>query len=206
MTLLEIHKSKKGKVSDKWLSYIELYETLFLKFRNEPISMVEIGVQNGGSLETWAEYFPNATNIIGLDINEQCRALSFNDPRIKTYIQDAKTSIPGNYDIIIDDGSHVSNDMIEQFKAWFPYLKDGGIYVIEDIHTLWHLNGTSMWGSGAETFFGNMIHDVNRQFHNRNSYPIKSIEFHNSIIVIHKGDSLLKERLICGDDFSITKL
>ena len=202
-SILEIHKAKTGKVADKWLSYLELYDRLFAKFQSSPISMVEIGIANGGSLDTWAEYFPNAKEIIGLDVNERCRNLVYPDPRIKVHIQDGKTSIPGNYDIIIDDGSHTSHDIIEQFKAWFPYLNDGGIYVVEDIHTMWHLDGNSGWGRGAEMFFANMINDVNREFHKGSAYPVRSVEFHNSIVVVHKGDSLLKDRLICGNEFNV---
>src|SRR5882757_9979464 len=41
----------------------------------------------------------------------------------------------GNPDIIIDDGSHVNEHMIDTFKILFPLLKDGGVYVVEDTQT-----------------------------------------------------------------------
>ena len=55
-----LHRNKVGKVSDKWESYLEYYDTLLAPRRNLPVSLLEIGVQNGGSLETWAAYFNNA--------------------------------------------------------------------------------------------------------------------------------------------------
>ena len=47
----------KGKISDKWNLYLDIYERIFCSLRNKPISLLEIGIQNGGSLEIWASYF-----------------------------------------------------------------------------------------------------------------------------------------------------
>lgn len=41
----------------------------------------------------------------------------------------------GELDIIIDDGSHINEHIIESFKILFPKLKDGGIYAVEDTQT-----------------------------------------------------------------------
>ena len=41
----------------------------------------------------------------------------------------------GDFDIIIDDGSHKMNHQQISFDVLFPHLKSGGIYVIEDLHT-----------------------------------------------------------------------
>ncbi len=38
------------------------------------------------------------------------------------------------FDIIIDDGSHADSDQWKSLGNFFPYLKEGGIYVIEDIN------------------------------------------------------------------------
>lgn len=40
-----------GKVSDKWESYIDVYDELFQEIYGSVESILEIGVQNGGSLE-----------------------------------------------------------------------------------------------------------------------------------------------------------
>jgi hypothetical protein len=197
MSILQIHKAKTGKVSDKWESYLKIYDSLFLKYKDKPISLVEIGVQNGGSLETWAEYFINAQRIIGVDIDPRCGKLKFMDPRIEVHVQDGKIPIPGKYDIVIDDGSHGSNDIIEQFQAWFPLIKEGGTYIVEDLHAMWM---GSYFGSGAERFFGNLIIDVNREFHSAPAHEIHSMQFYNSVVVIRKGPAKVGDRLICGTE------
>jgi cephalosporin hydroxylase len=61
-TLREIYNSYKHlPVCDKGTthSYIEKYEEILAPYRDRPITLVEIGVESGGSLAMWAEYFAN---------------------------------------------------------------------------------------------------------------------------------------------------
>ena len=141
-TLEQIFSEHEGKVVDKWASYIEEYERLFASFRKEPIALLEIGVQNGGSLEVWDKYLSRAKAIVGCDIDPACQALQFVSDRIHIVIGDASTeqcahqiaAIAPDFDIIIDDGSHVSKDIIATFSRYFSTLKNNGLYVIEDLH------------------------------------------------------------------------
>lgn len=64
MSLAQLYATHEGFVSDKWDIYLSEYERLFNRLRSEPVSVLEIGVQNGGSVEIWSKYFPNATSII----------------------------------------------------------------------------------------------------------------------------------------------
>jgi len=41
----------------------------------------------------------------------------------------------GPLDIVVDDGSHCSSDIITSFKHLFPHVRMGGLYVIEDMQT-----------------------------------------------------------------------
>lgn len=75
----EIHKAKTGKVSDKWESYLRHYDSLFAMYRDQNISLLEIGIQNGGSLDTYCEYFKNAKILIGCDINVNCSKLNYEE-------------------------------------------------------------------------------------------------------------------------------
>lgn len=59
-TLKQLYALHTGKVSDKWSSYLDAYENILSKYRHKPINLLEVGVQNGGSLEIWAKYFPYA--------------------------------------------------------------------------------------------------------------------------------------------------
>jgi hypothetical protein len=140
--LTQISKSHTGKYSDKWSSYLEIYWQLFAPIRDNDVDVLEIGIQNGGSLEIWAKLFPNSKNLIGFDVHPKCKDLTFADPRIKVFVEDAAEIKAGilvretssNLGVVIDDGSHISRDIIRSFLIFFPQLKPGGIYVIEDLH------------------------------------------------------------------------
>src|SRR4051812_35132651 len=116
-SLFDLFNSHSGKVSDKWELYLREYDRLFLDFRDKTFRLLEIGVQNGGSLEIWAKYFPNAAAIVGCDIDPLVGALTYDDPRISVVVGDAAQDATvativahaPQFDIIIDDGSHRSS-------------------------------------------------------------------------------------------------
>lgn len=140
--------------------YAQVYHTLFHKMRNEPINMLEIGIgtmipgvhssmqgyalagyKPGGSLRAWRDYFVNG-RIIGADVQPDTQ---FSDEeRIETYLcnSTSKTEIAElfnklgdiKFDIIIDDGSHHDMDQINTLRNFYPYVKPGGYYIIEDIY------------------------------------------------------------------------
>jgi len=141
-SLRDLYARHTGKVSDKWGIYLDFYDRIFAPWRDRPITMVEVGVQNGGSLEIWAKFFPNAVRIVGCDANPKCAALTFDDPRISLVI--GPINSPPTYrqllerapefDIFLDDGSHDSPDIIAAFYNYWPNVKPGGLFVIEDLH------------------------------------------------------------------------
>ena len=235
LTIEQIHKQKTGKVSDKWSSYLPYYDALFEKYRTQKLSLLEIGVQNGGSLETWKTFFADANVLIGCDIDERCANLRYEDPRVHVIVGDANqpetheriTAICKDFDIVIDDGSHLSNDILNSFLIYFPLVKPGGLFIVEDAHTL-YLND---WGGGvlnefsAYYFFKKLVDVISIQFWG-NELPldvyfrtffglgqmpafikegwIESIEFRNSIIVIRKSATAthekLGDRIVSGTD------
>lgn len=141
-TLAQIYAEHIGKVSDKWTIYLTEYDRIFEKYRDKNVCLLEIGIQNGGSLEIWSKYFPNAKKIIGCDINPDCTQLSYDDERISVMVGDANSDRirqkildqESEFDIFIDDGSHTSEDIVRSFAKYFECISDGGIYVAEDIH------------------------------------------------------------------------
>ena len=124
----------------KYHNYVRQYEKILNEYTTENINYLEIGVLNGGSINAMREYFPNALNIVGLDINETCKKYENKEKKIYVEIGDATdskflTNIIdkfGSFDIIIDDGSHKNSDIIKTFEILFPLLNDGGVYIIED--------------------------------------------------------------------------
>lgn len=180
-SLLELYGEHQGKVSDKWSIYLAEYDRLFSVFREQPVRMLEIGIQNGGSLEIWSKYFPNAQILVGCDINPDCAKLAYDDPRIQLVIGDANTdaveneilSHSTNFDLIIDDGSHTSSDIAKSFARYFRYLNEGGLFVAEDLHC-------SYW----------------REFEGGLYYPYSSMAFFKRLadVVNHEHWGIAKER------------
>lgn len=221
-----LHRSKVGKVSDKWDSYLSYYDTLFGHLRRQAVSLLEIGVQNGGSLETWSHYFSSGTCFVGCDINPKCQSLEYVDKRIHVVVGDANSNdafqtirrISSAFDIVIDDGSHVSNDILNAFINYFPLVKPGGLYVIEDTHTLYmdNFGGGILHDYSAYAFFKKLIDVINFQFWKDqvsiNTYfrtffattatPsfilegwVDSVEFRNSMITVRKSLTASHEKL-----------
>lgn len=119
--------------------YLALYEDLFAPLRDQPISLLELGVHSGHSLLLWHEFFPHA-QIVGLDM----RAAPANIPSTRvTYVQGRQEDpgalaraarAGGPFDLIVDDASHIGRLTKASFHALFTaHLKSGGIYVLEDI-------------------------------------------------------------------------
>lgn len=96
--------------------------------------LLEIGVYNGNGLMMWRDFYPDA-EIIGVDINKPIHV-----PGCKVYQMD-QTDVEalrtlGMFDVIIDDGSHRTKDQQITFNhLYFHQLKEGGLYIIEDMHT-----------------------------------------------------------------------
>jgi len=124
-------------------NYTQIYEKIFKSLKNQPINLLEIGINrtdctHAPSLMMWRDYFPQAT-ICGFDI----RDFSAVDlPGIKIFQGDQRkkadlmqvTEVCDQFDIIIDDGSHASLDQQASFWFLFAYVRENGLYIIEDLH------------------------------------------------------------------------
>jgi len=145
---------KKIPGGHKWLNYFEAYDEVFGMFRDMPVKVLEIGVDRGGSIKLWREFFGSDMTFVGIDINPQCQkyenAANKNHVRIGSQddISFLKKVIDefGKFNIIIDDGSHIVSHQIASFNALFDYgLADDGIYFVEDLET-------SYWGRKTEQY------------------------------------------------------
>src|ERR1700755_181033 len=166
-------EAHQGKVSDKWDHYLEAYSRVMAPLRDQPVTILEIGVQNGGSLEIWASYFDKARAIVGVDIDPGCGALKYDDPRISVITGDAKLNDTresiekksSSFDIVIDDGSHMSKDVIATFLSLFPLLAPTGIYIIEDLQcSYWKEFGGELFAPySAISFFKTLVDTTNQE-------------------------------------------
>lgn len=161
-SFLELYRAHKGYVCDKWEQYLAVYDAEIgqLVARGEPLNLLEIGVQNGGSLEIWAKLLPAGSRIIGIDIDPSCAGLTLPD-NVRVLIGDAsdaeflQASLGDQvFDIVIDDGSHRSRDVIHSFRALFPRLGPSGKYFIEDLHaSYWREFGGGFRGQDSAVEF-----------------------------------------------------
>jgi hypothetical protein len=201
----------------KALHYFPVYESALSPFRSRPIRMLEIGVDRGGSLQMWRQYLHPDSVIVGIDINPDTRR--FDDPSKQlhvriggqqdiSFLQSVVTEL-GPFDVILDDGSHVTSHMVETFRYLFPNgLASGGVYIVEDIGATYR----APWSDSPMSFvdFTKWLVDAmhahcqerNRdESHFRLGDPrrvmefavplattlIEKIEFYESIAVIHRA-------------------
>lgn len=168
-TLRDLYATHGGKVSDKWSIYLDTYQRVFDPYRDQPVKLLEIGVQNGGSLEIWTRFFPHAEKLVGCDIDPACGELRYEDPRVSIVVGDANlasteeriAAISERFDIVIDDGSHTSSDIVRSFARYFPRLSTGGVFVIEDLHcSYWREFGGGIYDPTASMNFLKRLADV----------------------------------------------
>jgi hypothetical protein len=70
------------------------------------------------------------------------------------------------FDVILDDGSHRCSDVIETFKIMFPKIKNGGIYIVEDLCTSYRKKfggGCRKKGTSIE-YFKNLVEALNSDY------------------------------------------
>lgn len=128
------------KKNSKYNNYGKYYEKYINKFLYKEISYLEIGISKCESLFAMREYFGNAKNIVGIDSNPYC--ITFEQKQKNIFIEIGKQNNElflkkvndkyGNFDIIIDNGSHELNDVLVSFNTLFPLLNDKGVYIIEN--------------------------------------------------------------------------
>lgn len=239
--LRQLYANHKDKTTDKWELYLDSYDEILLPYREKKIKILEIGIQNGGSLEIWSRYFKNAELILGCDIDEGCGRLRYEDVRIKVIVGDANTAFTQeqilqtsqSFDLIFDDGSHRSGDIIASFIAYFPFLNEGGLFIIEDLHcSYWERFQGGIFAPHSSINFLKRLADVinfehwgvigvrsdvlrslgeviDRPVSERELASIFSVEFRNSMCFVRKrsaADARLGTRVIAGTDALVCPL
>jgi hypothetical protein len=133
--------------------YADIYEQYLFKWQSRLVDLLELGiggydtVKGGASLKMWLDFFPCGL-ITGVDIHDKSH-LKHDRLKIVQCSQDDEKKLKelGEFDIIIDDASHINSLTIKSFEILFPKLRSGGLYFVEDCHT-------SYW---RENYFGNPI-------------------------------------------------
>jgi hypothetical protein len=129
----------------KWHHYFDVYERYFAPMRHRNPTILEIGVQDGGSLEMWRAYFGDTARIYGMDSTPASKRhediatrMFIGNQGDRQFLRDVRRQI-GTPDIVIDDGGHRASHQIASFEELYPAMSDTGVYLIEDTHT-------AIWG------------------------------------------------------------
>lgn len=184
--------------------FIETYCKYFESYVDKKFNLLEIGIAHGDSLRIYRDYFKNA-NICGLDIDEKKFIIDgvefFSGDQSNTRDLKKITNKYENFDIIIDDGSHVNSHIISSFKFLFPYLNNNGLYIIEDLQTSYfpRYGGSRLNLKKKNTsmnFLKSLTDEINyegfnKPFYKKTSYAgkISNISFFQNCVIIKKGDS-----------------
>lgn len=185
-------------------SYFPVYER-YIQSRRNAVDVLEIGVLNGGSLRLWRDYFPKA-RIWGADIDPERADHSggritvlIGDQSDAEFLGSLKATADG-FDIVIDDASHIVSYILASFRALWPAVRPGGLYVIEDLRLsyepidaeLWRKCHPGMTRNGSLEDKRHERHDLDNamleliRHMDHFTGDVRAIHFHPMMIVVEK--------------------
>ena len=132
---IKIDKNKKIQAHN----YAKYYEKYLSKFKNKKNAILELGSFYGNASAAFYFYFRNS-KIYGGDINPDM--FKYNSKRINSFFinSGSEESIKkndilknNNFDIIVEDASHMLKDQIISLFLLFPKINSGGIVFIEEL-------------------------------------------------------------------------
>lgn len=198
---------EKHSLIHKLVHYTEGYERFFSKYRGRKVTLLEIGVCKGGSLQMWKNYLGEKARIIGLDIDPECKKLEeenieiyIGDQESRKFLRSLKKKI-GQVDIIVDDGGHTMEQQIVSFEELFDSLSEDGVYLCEDCQTSYwsSYNGGYKEENTFIEYSKNLIDGLNAQYIGKdaqkefkNNANIKSLTFYDGMVFIEKRKSVNK--------------
>lgn len=199
--LIDFFENHEHRLIHKWMHYFEIYERHLSKFRGQELAVIEFGVFHGGSLQMWKYYFGADAKVFGFDINPQCKNLEEENITILIGDQENRnsfrqiTDIQPQFDIVIDDGGHTMRQQRITFEEMWGCLKDGGIYICEDLHTsYWPEYGGGYKKQTSFVEYTKNLIDMLNAWHspdpnlqvNDFTRSAFSIHYYDSVVVIEK--------------------
>lgn len=177
-TAFQCFLDHQGRLIDRWRPYFDIYDRYFRQYVGSDVRVLEIGVCHGGSLQMWKAYFGPHAQIVGVDIDPRCKA--YEEDQIFVEIAD-QSKLPklGQFDIVIDDGSHKVSDQQASFHSIWP--KTNSVYLIEDIA------GTPEQNLLVQSIFN--LHDDR----------LSHLGIYPGILVMERGENLPPKRVVIGE-------
>lgn len=197
-----LERNYDGRVINRWQHYFDIYHRHFAAYRGLPLTVIEIGIFNGGSLRMWRDYFGPQATIVGVDVNPDCKKYSesrieivIGDQGDRAFLRSLSDRYP-DFAILIDDGGHWMHQQIATFEELYPRLRSDGVYLCEDAHTSYNPN----FGGGyqqPQTFIESVKPLIDRlnAFHSLDhsqfapddfTRSTNSLHFYDGVVVIEK--------------------
>lgn len=201
--LEEYFRNNKRRRIHKWMHYFEIYHRHFERFRGRPVTVLEFGVNQGGSLQMWRDYFGRKAAIHGVDIDPRCEKLSKGRTRIHIGDQEDRDFLRsladevGPIDVVIEDGGHTMGQQIATFEEIYPRMAPDGVFLTEDTHTsYWDGYGGGYRRTGTFMEYAKGRIDQLNAWHSRDpalevddfTRSTKSMHFYDSIVVFERGE------------------
>ena len=195
------HDNTDDRMLNKWMHYFETYDRHFKKYRGKEVTIMEIGVAQGGSLRMWKNYFGDKAKIYGIDLNPNCKQFEEENVEViigsqsdRNFLRQLKKQVP-KLDILIDDGGHTMIQQIVSFEELYDHIKEDGVYLCEDLHTSYELRfggGHKRRGTYIE-YTKNFIDYLNAWHSEQNSLKVdeftrstNSIHYYSGMVVLEK--------------------
>jgi hypothetical protein len=202
--------------STKRTSYFWVYDLLLQRFSGKAITVVEVGVLNGGGLFMLRKLLGDSARIIGVDLNPECKYFEKYGFEIYTLNQSNPSEWNGLFqkigpiDVLIEDGGHTNKQQITTLIQTLDHIRDGGIYLSEDTHTsYWAEFGNPSNYSFIE-YTKKIIDGINERGPNvvikgkKANSRILSIQYFESMFCIYlSGGPIEKSRRIVNEGKSL---
>jgi 23S rRNA U2552 (ribose-2'-O)-methylase RlmE/FtsJ len=203
-----------GRLMQKWAHYFGVYDEHVSRFRGTDVTIVEFGVNHGGSLQLWRKYFGPKARIYGVDINPHCKSLEedgveifIGDQADRSFLRSIAQRVP-RIDILIDDGGHTMAQQIATFEELFPCVAERGVYLCEDTHTsYWRKYGGGLRRRGSFIEYSKRWIDALNAWHSEDTgrfapddftRTVRSVSYYDSMVVVHKAPMHKSEVLAVG--------
>lgn len=197
--------------STKHTGFFEIYTHWLEKHKDKNITLIEVGVLNGGSLFMWRSYLGKKARIIGIDLNPNAKKWEnfgfeiFIGNQADSKFWEKTLKKIKSFDIFIDDGGHTNLQQITTLNQLlkFPNKNDALVF-IEDTHCSY----MKEFGNPSCLSLMNYIYKLSNDLSKKSlgssnaCSKIYSINIYESLLVLNlKKELSIKNKIVFNKKF-----